>query len=44
MKPKFSLNHAGIVDSSHDWWILVAFELQRQRMRPFLEKLEKKVA
>ena len=38
IKEKFSLNQGGSADSSHDWWVLVAFELQRPRLRPFLKK------
>jgi hypothetical protein len=38
---KCSLNHGGFADSSLNWWVLVAFELQRPRLRPFFEKLEK---
>ena len=41
MKSNGSLNHGGFADSSHYQWVLVAFELQRPRLRPFFEKLEK---
>ena len=39
---KCGLNHDGFAGSSRYWWVLVAFELQRPRLRPFFEKLEKK--
>ena len=38
---KCGLNHDGFAGSSCYWWILVAFELQRPRLRPFFEKLKK---
>ena len=40
---KCSLNHGGFADSSHDWWVLVAFELQRPKLRPLFEKVGKKI-
>ena len=38
---KCGLNHDGFAGSSRYWWVLVAFELQRPRLRPFFEKLKK---